>query len=245
MRTLLAAAVAAWLAAPAAAQVVHGRVVAAGADSSVAVAGAAVRLVGRRGADSASAAADSAGGFVLRAPRAGRYRLAADGPGLRAARTREMALREGDSLEVVIRLSPDTVLLDPLQVVATRHRRPTWVEEFYRRAEKDAHGWFVTREQIERRRASQTSDLLWMAPGIRLVAARRGGGYQVRGRGGCVPAVFVDGVRVPGGAAAIDLWTTPRELEGIEIYHGSEVPVEYAEPGSGCAVILFWTRFEA
>lgn len=240
MRILLTLASAASLAAaPAAAQVVHGRVVAAGGDSAVAA--ALVRLLPERGADSVATRADSLGRFTLRAPGGGDYRIAAARVGFREAVSPEFELEEGDSLEVRFRLAPDTVLLNPLEVVATSRRRPARLEEFHRRAGRDAFGWFVTREEIDRRAAIRTTDLLWTAPGLHLVPSRRGFGYALRGRGGCVPAVYLDGMRI--GAGSVDLWTDPDELEGIEVYAGAGAPVEYAGPGAGCAVVLLWTRF--
>ncbi|HEX6913430.1 MAG TPA: carboxypeptidase regulatory-like domain-containing protein [Longimicrobium sp.] len=237
MRSLMLLAAACLAAVPARAQVVHGRVVAV--DGGSAVAGARVRLVPERGADSVSAQADSLGGFTLRAPGKGDYRLAASRLGFREAVSPEFGLEEGDSLEVLFRLSADTVLLNPLQVVAASHRRPRRLEEFYERAGRGAFGWFVTREEIERHPGSRTTDLLWMATGLRVTSGRGFGGV-VRGRGGCVPAVYLDGMRI--GAGSIDVWTVPGDLEGIEVYTGGGVPVQYAGPGSGCAVVLLWTR---
>lgn len=63
-----------------------------------------------------------------------------------------------------------------------------------------------------------------------------------RGRGGCVPAVYLDGMRMAGGAGSIDLWTRPEDLEGIEVYHGATVPVDLSGPGTDCGVVLLWTR---
>ena len=237
MRSLMLLAAVCLAAVPARAQVVHGRVVAV--DGGSAVAGARVRLVPERGADSASVQADSLGRFTLRARDEGDYRLAASRVGYREAVSPEFELEEGDSLEVLFRLSADTVLLNPLQVVAASHRRPRRLEEFYERAGRGAFGWFVTREEIERRPALRTTDLLWTARGIDVLPGRGFGGV-VRGRGGCVPAVYLDGMRI--GAGAIDLWTTPGDLEGIEVYTGAGAPVQYAGPGSGCAVVLLWTR---
>ena len=240
MRTLPTLAAAAWLAAaaPAAAQVVHGRVV---APRDAGVAAALVRLVPERGADTVSVRADSLGRFTLRARGEGDFRIAAARSGFRDAVSPGFELRRGDSLEVLFRLSPDSAYLRPLEVVASSRRLPGWLEEFYRRAERRSFGWFLTREEIERRPAARTTDLLWTAPGITLAPARRGFGSLVRGRGGCVPAVYLDGMRI--GAGAIDLWTTPSSLEGIEVYTGAGAPAQYGGPGSGCAVVLLWTRF--
>ena len=233
---------------PAAAQVVHGRVAASVTDS--ALAGATVRMVRERSRrdtlrDSVRVSADSAGAFALEAPRPGRYRLTADAPGYRAATSRPLGIDADDTLQVVLRLAADTVLVEPLEVVAATRALTLAAQQFYARARAGRQGTFITRDDIERRHPVLTTDLLFRAPSLRRVPNRRGGGYAVRGRGNCVPLVFIDGTRVTGGAASIDEWVRPQEVEGIEVYAGyATAPVEYAVRGDDCAVILIWTRLE-
>ena len=60
---------------------------------------------------------------------------------------------------------------------------------------------------------------------------------------GCEPAVFIDGVRIHGGAAAIDELVSPIEIAAVEVYRGpSEVPVEFSGPETGCGAIVIWTN---
>lgn len=237
MRTLMLLAAACAAAAPGRAQVVHGRVVAVDGGSSRGRRPGAAGAGARRGLR-VRAQADTLGRFALRP---GRWGLPAGGraAGRSRAVSPEFALGAGDSLEVLFRLSADAVLLNPLQVVAS-HRRPRRLEEFYDRAERGAFGWFVTREQMERRTAPRTTDLLWTAPGIDVLPGRGWGGV-VRGRGGCVPAVYLDRMRM--GAGSIDLCTDLDGLEGIDACTDAGAPVQYAGPGGGCAVVLLWTRF--
>jgi hypothetical protein len=67
-----------------------------------------------------------------------------------------------------------------------------------------------------------------LVPGIRLTPGR-GSGCVVRGRGGCIPAVYLDGM--PVGAGAVDPWTTPDGLEGTEVSSDPGAPVEYDRRG--------------
>ncbi len=235
---LLAAAVLA-ACAPGRAQVVQGRVLAAGADSC-AVPAARVRLLpSGAGAAPVETRTDSTGGFALRAPIRGTYRLAAARVGFRDAVSAELTLGDGDTLDVRFRLSPDTVLLEPLTVLGTSRRRPPAIRDFYRRAESEGFGWFLTRAGIEQRAPVRTTDVLLGAPGLRVLPGRSGG--VIQGRGGCVPAVFLDGLRI--GPGTIDQWTMPRELEGIEVYSTGGAPPEFGGRGAGCAVVLLWTRY--
>lgn len=230
------------LLAPAAgAQVVTGRVVLTVDDSPVPE--ARVRIMPEAG-DTVEVAADTAGAFVLRPPGHVRFRLGAAALGMRAVEAEDrFRLGEGDSLDVVIRLSPDFVVREPLEVVASV-RLTSALRGFYARAATAGFGWFSTRREIQARNAVRTTDLLRAAPGVALVPARGAFGYAVRGRGGCVPTVFIDGTRVVEGANAIDSWTQPEDLEGIEVYTDASVPPGFGGTRSTCTVILLWTRIQ-
>lgn len=237
MRILLACLAVLPLATPAAmAQVVHGRVLDAATESPVPA--AVVRL--RTGGAERTADVDSVGRFVLAAPRDTAFRLEVSAPGYRESVADERRLARGDSLEVILRLSADTVVLEPLEVVAVRRRRSAQLEAFYARARLRAQGWFVTRAQIESRSALRTTDLLRRAPGIRLVETR--GGVAVRGRGGCIPSVYLDAL--PISAGLVDHWIRPNDLEGIEVYTAGMGPPEYVHRTTLCALILLWTHQE-
>ena len=58
-------------------------------------------------------------------------------------------------------------------------------------------------------------------------------------RGGCVPAVFVNGVSTVV-SVGVDLSLSPHDIEAVEVYRGSEVPPQYRV--NTCGAILFWTR---
>jgi hypothetical protein len=235
MRILLVCFAMLLLATPAAmAQVVHGRVLDAATEAPIAAAVVSIRTGGAERTTNA----DSLGRFVLAAARDTAFRLEASAAGYREASSSERRLARGDSLEVILRLSADTVLLEPLEVVAVRRRRSAQLEAFYARARLRAQGWFVTRAQIESRAALRTTDLLRRAPGIRLVETR--GGVAVRGRGGCVPAVYLDALPISPGL--VDHWIRPDDLEGIEVYTAGLGPPEYLHRTTLCALILLWTH---
>jgi hypothetical protein len=237
MRILLACLAVLPLATPAAmAQVVHGRVLDSTTEAPVPA--AVVRL--RTGDAERAADADTLGQFVLAAPRDTAFRLEASAPGYREVTATERRLARGDSLEVILRLSADTVVLEPLEVVAVRRRRSAQIEAFYARARLRAQGWFVMRDQIESRSALRTTDLLRRAPGIRLVETR--GGVGVRGRGNCIPAVYLDALPISPGV--VDHWIRPDDLEGIEVYTAGMSPPEYVHRRTVCALILLWTHQE-
>ena len=106
-------------AAPAAAQVVEGRVTES--QTQQPVAGAQVQLLDAAGEPAANAVTDAAGAFRLQAPDAGEYRLRAERVGLRATLTRVLALAAGEAVAVEVRMAPEPVVMDP--AVADARRR--------------------------------------------------------------------------------------------------------------------------
>ncbi len=115
---------------------------------------------------------------------------------------------------------------------------------FYHRLQTGAGGRFFTLAEIDRRNASNMTDLLRGLPGIRIES--RGMVNTVRVRNSrCAPLVWLDGQ--PLFAAEVDLDAfDPRSFEGIEVYSGpATVPVEFLgnqRMSSSCGTIVLWSR---
>ena len=199
-----------------------------------------VELVDTTSAVVLSVEADDAGRFVLAVPAPGAYEIAAHHDGYGSTTSAPFELEQEDTLTVEYRMAPDVIVLNPVTVTASARRPSGRLGGFEERARRAAGGRFISREEIERRRPLHTSDLLVGMPGVQLVE-RGMGGNSVLLRG-CAPAVFIDGIRVRGGASSIDDLVSPIEIAGIEVYRGPEVPVEFSGPGSGCGAILIWTQ---
>jgi hypothetical protein len=228
----------------AAAQSVHGRVLERGTDRPV----TAVLVELRTGSSvRGHAQTDSAGAFDLDVPGAGTYRLAADRLGYAPVLSSEVKIDYLDSLDVVIHLATEAVALEPVQVRATPRQPPAWLAGFYQRLRANRTGRFITRDRIEASHAARTSDILRRVAGLSF-RPTRGGSYAVRGRGGCEPLVYIDGVQVSmyGTTTTIDDLVQPGDLEGVEIYDASTIPVEFARElrGSMCGAIVMWTKLQ-
>jgi hypothetical protein len=135
------------------------------------------------------------------------------------------------------------VLPVPELVVTVNNRIPVGkLYEFERRAQ-NSPGYFITREEIEERHASRTTDILRRVPGLEVGGPRIGrSSVQVRRRAvgrRCTPDTYVDGAYAP----YFDPDNLqPSDIAGIEVYRGnSEVPPEYRR-ADHCGVIVFWTR---
>jgi carboxypeptidase family protein/TonB-dependent receptor-like protein len=183
------------------------------------------------------------GTFALRAPGPGVYRVRADRPGYRTAITPAIALQPGDDIGIAVRLLPDTAQLRPV-VVTANNRRPTGrLGGFYDRMSKRLGGYFITRDDIQKRNPLLVSDLLRTIPGLEVLPSARAFGYDIRTVEGCRPAVFLDGLPLPlMRGETIDDLVNPMDVEGIEVYrHAAEVPVQF-QRGSACGAIVIWTR---
>ena len=244
MRPLLVAALLAASAAPSAAQSVHGRVLERGTDRPVA--SAIVEL--RSGSEvRAQARTFDDGRFVLVVPGAGTYRVAAARMGYESLLTEDIRIERLDSVALVFRMTSDAVMLDPVRASSRPRNPPARLIGFYDRSARRRQGHFVTRNTIDQARASRTSDLLRRVPGLAFRQTRKGG-FAIRGRGGCEPQVYLDGMDVAmfGTATSVDDLVRPEDLEGIEVYGASSIPVEFIRnhPGVQCGAVMLWTRFE-
>jgi hypothetical protein len=110
----------------------------------------------------------------------GRYRVTVSLIGY-ASRTDEIWVRSDEATEVEIPLALDPVALDPI-VVTVQSR---WLARngFYRRANRGYSGRQWTRAEIEERDPFNLSDMLRMAPGIRVEWRGLGGVRVLSNRG--------------------------------------------------------------
>lgn len=110
---------------------------------------------------------------------------------------------------------------------------------FEERAESNGFGHYVRPNRLAELRPSNTSDALRGLPGVQLRPSRRFGN-DVRIRG-CMPLVWVDGVRTPG--AELDEVTQVNEVAAIEVYNSlAGVPAQYTDRTATCGTILVWLK---
>lgn len=231
------------IAAPAGAQTVHGRVLERGSDAPI----AAVTVELRAGdIVRARAQTDSGGMFDLDIPGAGIYRLSAERVGYAAVLSEQVRVASLDSLDVLFHMAADAVGLAPVQVTAAKRFTSPLIAAFYERAAARRQGRFMTREQISVMRSVRTSDVLRRMAGLSMRPTRRGG-VTLRARGGCEPLVFIDGMHVNmyGTTFSVDELVRPDDLEGIEVYSGASVPIQFVRDGpmgTNCGAVMLWTK---
>ncbi len=187
------------LAAPAPAQTLRGQVLEA--ESRKPVAGARVTLVRTDDTSGAVAISGEDGGFLLRARAAGVFHLDVTRLGYRPQREGPFGLARDQVVELDVMMPVVPYTMDPVTVTAEVNTRFMQNVGFYERKRAD-FGHFITRDQIESRRASRPTDLLMAIPGVTILPDPRSPGrvrLQMRGThpaegGACAPRVYVDGL---------------------------------------------------
>lgn len=222
------------------------------AESRAPIAGATLQLLNEQGQPVHRAVSDGRGVFVLQAPAPGLYRIHASRLGYRDATSRSIDLVSTGLLEVELRLSASTVQLEPLTVTGIPRYERLEQSGFYER--RDHYGpeglreaVFLEQHDIERMNPFSVQDIFHHVRGVR---TDRGG---IRMRGGCFPAIVIDGALAQTGSSRMGFQSmmfrgggrvvsSPRSLVGVEVYYGSAIPARYMLDAAGCGVIMYWTK---
>lgn len=216
-------------------------------DADRAISSAAIVILNAEGREERSTTSDDSGWFQFAMAAPGPYTIRITHIAYTSYTSEGIELGRGETVEIRVRLGTNVIPLEPL-VVTARSASTGRLAEYHRRLEKNAFGRFIVREEIERRPGARVTDLLRTQPGVTIETMRRGPFERnliaMRGGiGGCLPATYIDGVRVrQSSEAPIDDLLSPDILEGVEIYTvGATAPAQYQATGT-CGVVLFWTR---
>jgi hypothetical protein len=140
------------------------------------------------------------------------------------------------------------IVLDALRVSVERRNRRLERSGYFQRRDYSPGGFFVEREEIEKRNPIFLTDLFRRALGFRVVPTDGFGNTVVSRRaiitfqspGNCVPAIYLDGMQVEG---ILDHIVHPDDVEAIEAYAGiSQIPSRWLGFHSACGVVVIWTR---
>jgi len=242
---------------PLAAQTIRGKVV--DARTGEAVPAAAVAALTREGRGAGQARTGADGTFVLPLRAAGEMRLRVERTGYRPTLTDSMSVATRETIEVEVSISTAPLTLAPLRVtgrVEPPRRRSLEMAGVYDR-ERAGFGRRLFREDLDRQSNSTLGQVLLRVNGTTrlqngpfeyVVFSRsipNGTREQSAGRY-CLPVLFIDGTRAAyGGSADINSLVTPGQIEAVELYSSAAtIPMQYNGAGSGCGVILIWTRAE-
>ena len=144
---------------------------------------------------------------------------------------------EGETMKLTYTLERVVAALDTMRVV--ERKVSLRLAEFEQRR-KLGFGHYITQDDIERRNAPFTTDLVKAVLGFQVVT-RAGTPYIVSTRMGCVPDWYIDGIRQHRVPSESEL-PSPKEIAGMELYSGpGTAPLEYGQV-SRCGLLLIWTR---
>ncbi len=192
------------------------------------------------------------GGFQFSAAPSGHVTVLARYAGFHPA-SKRVTMRPGDTKQVDLTLEGIPDALDTV-LVAARLDSAVRLREFWARRTIGI-GIFMTRADIERRRAQHSFDLFRGVMGIqvvtgtgestKLVTTRRAASpMRLRSTAGaeCPMQYYVDGIYMSSSAFSVDELTTDM-IEAIEIFRGpSEVPAQFRQTDVDCGLVVIWTR---
>jgi hypothetical protein len=209
--------------------------------------GARITLLDSAQVAHATALADSLGEFALDVPGAGTWHLSVDLLGYQPMVSDPIVVAPAELVVVEITLDVHAIPLEPLVVTTRRSMRTPDIQAFYDRMERAGRGGFgsfVAREDIDRGGATRPTDLIRSMAGVRIVRGIPGRGAGIRMAGGCVPAIFIDGMRINRISLhdSLDDYVTTLDIEGIEVYRGPMSQLGALHDPSGCGLIAVWTR---
>ena len=155
------------------------------------------------------------------------------------APTRTVAdLRPDRETRLSVVLARPVATLDSVKVFSARVRDNVG---FAVRRQKGT-GYFLTAAQVRQMGSATLAASLQIAPSL------RSSGGRITGRGGCSPAVYLNGMRIDGNLTvgisspeSIDHVVPLAQLGGIEVYaNPADVPAQFGR--SGCAAVVIWTK---
>lgn len=119
---------------------------------------------------------------------------------------------------------------------ATKHTSPL-LRDFEERR-RGGVGHFLVESQLRKEDGRRLGDVLARFAGL-TVNGRDGSIRSMRG--GCVPDVYIDGVRAPRGSPGVGNLEV-NHFAGIEFYSTGEIPIRFNVMSNGCGGLLLWTR---
>lgn len=160
---------------------------------------------------------------------------------------------------VVVTLEQSIAALDPMKVVE-EDSEPVMpdarLEAFYKRAQTNSFGRYITEAMIEKAHPQYVSELMRTLPGVLIRPTRvsmgsasrigntvrfRNCGVQRESPEAVGPLVWLDGVRMPG--AELDEVTQANDVAAIEVYPSlAGIPAQFFDRSAVCGTILVWTK---
>ena len=207
--------------------------------AGVPIAGATVSIAGTQ----ALATTDERGQFRLSSGTRGAATVSVRRLGFSPA-SADVSLIPGQAVrDLRIRMDAVPTLLSPVLIGARRAEYTGRLAGYYQRLERRSTGYFISRDEIDKKNYRNLSQLLKRIPGINAFPLRSGGATVRMRERNCRPLVWLDGVPMPAGEVDLDAFPVST-LHGIEAYPAtSSTPQDFlTNAGLGCGTIVLWSR---
>ena len=170
----------------------------------------------------------------------------------------EFRLTERPDTALRITMKPIPVALKGVTVTGASSFRSLDTYGFYGRM-KDyerggSRGYFITPEDIDRRKPNWITQMVEGFPGIRVcgrVSITCPAGPPlfevILGRNACVMTVYLDNIRITGTRngrdSPVNELAIPNHIAGVEVYPSAlNAPAQYMPVDGTCGVVLIWTK---
>ncbi len=192
---------------------------------------------------------DSTGLFVMGTSDTGTFRVLSRRVGYYGGGIDGLRMMTRDTFELIIRMERIAQVIDVLKVEGKKAGLD-FTQGFEERRKRGL-GTFLGPEDIEKMGFHRAPDLLWGKPGWEVRVIPTPSGIQIRrifssrasGLSQCEPALYVDGFEVDGEQLTLNY--SSADMEAVEMYQASQVPVRFQKQTSLCGAIFFWTRSSA
>jgi len=206
-----------------------------------------VMLLTVEGDSVATVLSDEKGEFVLEAPDAGDFRLAASALGYKPTIAGSvLSLPRGSSMTLEFRIEPLPIEIGGITIEAHSplFQQPNLVRVGFVERAQAGFGRFILPMDIENSPTTSTADLLARTGRVTTRYVLGGDRILMRGsRGYCTPTVYIDGFRANLSDLSIDVIAPKIDLEAAEVYRSaSEAPLRFGGAMEGCGVIVLWTK---
>ncbi len=189
------------------------------------------------------AVTNAAGQFAMQSLPSGTYTLESRALGYMPRKT-PVDVPDGAEGTMELEMAVFVPTVDTLRIRANRDPVYDPLAEFERRR-KSGFGYFIDEETLSKRNPMYMSDVFRMTPGMTIMPGQLSGDQVLmRGSGGagsCVPAIYLNGVRVTSDDGVIDNIVNPQEVRAVEVYsRTASVPMQF-QASNGCGSVVIWT----
>jgi hypothetical protein len=180
-----------------------------------------------------------AGTFRVDSLPSGSWTVDAFSLGLAPTRT-FVNLAPGATAHATLQFEATVATLERVRIFGKPSAAQRLMDDFFKRREM-GFGRYFTPDDLDKWRPTMLSSLFYQVPGARVFPTPTGMG-AIRGRGGCVPEVYLDGMLIMDGADALDVIAPVHDVLAVEAHNEPAGLPGNVVPRTMCMTVLVWTK---